>query len=240
MKGYHREIGLSDERLAKRCGVGYSQIYMARTRNVDSDNAEKISRGVANILELSEKERLLLKAEIIGYPGNLLRAWLGNAADVSRLLDVPDPTARAILDPEKTITYKSGSHALEKRRKLGAPSFVTAGATLLPLCALSLAWFAERRPHKGAGALCREPQRALRPPGVPRGVEASITAVGPPSRRSRARCPGLDLDELRGSKADVDNSRILCDYALSKIPTNAHNQQKGAIDETQSGEGSES
>lgn len=123
MNRYFREINLPGARLARRCGVSHSQVYMARTRNVGPDNAEKISRGVANILGLSEEDRLL-KAEIIGYPGNPLRAWLGNAADVSRLLDVPDPTAREILDPEKAITYKSGSRALQKLRKLGAPSFV--------------------------------------------------------------------------------------------------------------------
>ena len=124
MRRYFREINLSGSRLAKRCGVSHSQIHMARTRNVGSDNAEKISRGVANILGLSEKDRLLLKAEIIGYPGNLLRAWLGNSTDVSRLLDVPERTADEILKPEKSITHKSGSRALKKLRELEAPNFV--------------------------------------------------------------------------------------------------------------------
>ena len=40
--------------LAKRCGVAYSQIYMAHTHNVGADNAQKISRTVALILGLSE------------------------------------------------------------------------------------------------------------------------------------------------------------------------------------------
>lgn len=43
---------------------------MARTRNVGPGNSEKMSRGVASILGLSEDDRLLLKVEIIGYPGN--------------------------------------------------------------------------------------------------------------------------------------------------------------------------
>ncbi|CAN5898775.1 hypothetical protein BH23ACT11_BH23ACT11_18060 [soil metagenome] len=125
MNGYFREVGLPGKRLAKRCGVSHSQIYMARKRNVGPDNAERISRGVANILGLAEENRLRLKAEIMGHPGNLLRAWLGNVADVARLLDIPEPTAREILDPGKAITHKSGSRALERLRELGAPGFLT-------------------------------------------------------------------------------------------------------------------
>jgi hypothetical protein len=124
MNGYFREIGLPGARLAWRCGVAHSQLFMARKRNVGPDNAGKISRGVSAILGISERERLELKAEIMGYPGNLLRAWLGNAADVERLLDVPHPTAAEILDPEKAITHKSGARALEKLRRLGDPDFV--------------------------------------------------------------------------------------------------------------------
>jgi hypothetical protein len=71
MRRYFREVGLSGKQLAKRCGVAYSQIYMARTHNVGADNAQKISRTVALILGLSERDRLELKAEIIGVPGSL-------------------------------------------------------------------------------------------------------------------------------------------------------------------------
>jgi hypothetical protein len=125
MNRYFREINLPGQRLAKRCGVSHSQIYMARKRNVGLDNAEKISRSVANILGLSERDRLELKAEIMGHPGDLLRAWLGGPARVSRLLDIPEPTAREILDSEKAITHKSGNRALEKLQKMSAPDFVT-------------------------------------------------------------------------------------------------------------------
>ncbi len=97
---------------------------MARNRNVGADNAEKISRSVANILGLSEQERLELKAEIMGHPGDLLWAWFGGPAGASRLLDIPELTAREILDPEKAITNKSGTRAVEKLRELGAPNFV--------------------------------------------------------------------------------------------------------------------
>jgi len=45
MRRYFQEINMPGARLARRCGVSHSQIYMARTRNVGADNAEKISRG---------------------------------------------------------------------------------------------------------------------------------------------------------------------------------------------------
>ena len=124
MNRYFREINLPGKRLAKRCDVSHSQVYMARRRNVGPDNAEKISRGVANILGLSERERLELKAEIMGHPENLLWAWFGGPARASRLLKVPEPTAREILDPGKSITHKSGSRALDKLRRMEAPEFV--------------------------------------------------------------------------------------------------------------------
>ena len=71
MRRYFREVGLPGKQLAKRCGVAYSQIYMARTHNVGADNAQKISRTIALILSLSERDRLELKAEIMGRPGGL-------------------------------------------------------------------------------------------------------------------------------------------------------------------------
>jgi transcriptional regulator with XRE-family HTH domain len=124
MGHYFRLVNLPGKRLAKRCGVSHSQIYMARTRNVGADNAEKISHGVASILALSETERLELKAEIMGHPGDLLRAYLGGPRKASRLLDIPESTASEILDEEKSVTHKSGAQALERLREAGAPGFV--------------------------------------------------------------------------------------------------------------------
>ena len=118
MRRYFQEINLPGARLARRCGVSHSQIYMARKRNVGADNAEKISRGITNILGLSEKERLRLKAEIMGHPGELVRAYLGNAQKAARLLDVPEPTAAEILDESKSVTHKSGAWALETPRSI--------------------------------------------------------------------------------------------------------------------------
>ena len=44
--------------------------YGARTQSVRSDIVEKISRGMTDILELSEQERVKLKAEIMEHPGD--------------------------------------------------------------------------------------------------------------------------------------------------------------------------
>src|SRR5215218_8953898 len=85
MRRYFREIGLPGKQLAKRCGVAYSQIYMARTHNVGADNAQKISRTIALILRLSERDRLQLKAEIMGRPGEFVRAWFGNPTTARNL-----------------------------------------------------------------------------------------------------------------------------------------------------------
>lgn len=99
-------------------------MYMARERNVGPGNAEKISRGVADTLGLSEGNRLLLKAKIMGYPGDLPRAWLGNVSDAARLPDAPEPTASEILDPARTITHRSGERALRALREMNAPEAV--------------------------------------------------------------------------------------------------------------------
>ena len=124
MGHYFRLINLPGKRLAWRCGVAHSQIYMARTRNVGADNAEKISRGMALILALPETKRLELKAEIMGRPGDLMRAALGDPEKAARLLGVPWSVAEEILDEEKTITHRSGVRALQRLKEMGAPAFV--------------------------------------------------------------------------------------------------------------------
>src|SRR5215218_2990600 len=102
MRRYFQEIGLSGKRLAKKCGVSHSQIYMARTRNVGADNAEKIAHGIALMLSFSENERLELKAEIMGYPGDLVRAYFGSSKSAMKLLDVPEPTDLELINVEKS------------------------------------------------------------------------------------------------------------------------------------------
>lgn len=45
MRRYFERIGLSGKRLAERCGVSHSQVYMARKRTIGADNAMKIAGG---------------------------------------------------------------------------------------------------------------------------------------------------------------------------------------------------
>ncbi len=58
----------SPKRKQTRSGLGY--LYVARTQSVRSNNAEKTSRGMAHILDLSEQERPELEAEIMEHPGD--------------------------------------------------------------------------------------------------------------------------------------------------------------------------
>jgi len=59
-------LGMSDNALSKRCGVHHTQIWTARNYTVRKGNAEKIASFVARELGLSAREKLELKAEIMG------------------------------------------------------------------------------------------------------------------------------------------------------------------------------
>ena len=124
MRRCFREVGLPGKQPAKRCGVAYSQIYMARTYNVGADNAQKISRTIALILRLSERDRLELKAEIMVRLGEFVCAWFGNPTTARHLPDVHRRVAAEIVDEEKSIAHRSGLWALEKQRMIGAPEIV--------------------------------------------------------------------------------------------------------------------
>lgn len=124
MRRYFREINLPGKRLAGRCGVSHSQIYMARKRNVGSDNAEKISRGVAGILGLYEDDRLRLKAEIMGHPENLVRAYLGDGHTAAKKLDMEPTTGAVVVHPTKPLGYRPGNRALRELERMDAPEVV--------------------------------------------------------------------------------------------------------------------
>jgi hypothetical protein len=112
MRRYFDEINLSGKQLARECGVSHSQMYMARKRNVGADNAEKISRRMAMKLGLSYEDRLRLKAEIMGHPENLVRAYFGSGADAARKLGVSIETGDDLVHPEKTVAHSTGTRAL--------------------------------------------------------------------------------------------------------------------------------
>lgn len=58
---YVREARLSGKELAERCSISHSRIYVARTQCVSSNNAERISHGMAHNPDIPEEERLELK-----------------------------------------------------------------------------------------------------------------------------------------------------------------------------------
>jgi hypothetical protein len=97
---YFREVGLSRKELANRRGVRYYRVYVARTQSVRLNNAEKISRGMAHNLDLSEQERLEPKAGIIGHHGDRVLAYFGFNRRVMKLLGVSGPTALELVDLE--------------------------------------------------------------------------------------------------------------------------------------------
>ena len=126
MNRYFQEINLPGKRLARRCGVSHSQIYMARRRNVGPDYAEQISRGVANILGLFEKNRLLLKAEIMGHPDNQVRAYLGSGADAATALGEDLPIGEAVVSETKTLAHASGRGVIRKLKEMRVQEEVVA------------------------------------------------------------------------------------------------------------------
>ena len=94
------------------------------THNVRADNAQKISRTVALILGLSERDRLELKAEIMGRPGSLYAPGLATPQRLHTYWTFTAGVAAEIVDEEKSIAHRSGLWALEKQRKIGAPEIV--------------------------------------------------------------------------------------------------------------------
>lgn len=134
VRSYVDAIGLSSKALAKVCGVSHSQMYMARTRNVGADNAEKISRGIAGRLGLSEEDRLYLKAEIMGHPDNLVRAYLGDGPDAGEKLDMDPSAGAAVVHLTKPLNNRSGKRAVRALEQMGAPAAVVEAvrARILP------------------------------------------------------------------------------------------------------------
>lgn len=115
--------GLSGKALAKACGVSHSQMYMARERNVGAKNAEKIASGIAGRLGLSMEERLALKAEIMGHPGNLVRACLGDGREAARKLGEGEAVGGRVVGGGE-IPHAPGLRVLQRLEGMGAPSFV--------------------------------------------------------------------------------------------------------------------
>lgn len=120
MLGYASELDMSDEVLSRRAGVGYSQVYMARTRHVGADNASKIARAVGRLLSLSYFEELELKAEIMGDPGNIAHAYLGNGKEIAERLGEEHSIGMALVRG-KPLSNKAGQRVVQKLEQMNAP-----------------------------------------------------------------------------------------------------------------------
>jgi hypothetical protein len=124
MKYYLRITGLSSKALSKKCGVSHSQMYMARNRNVGPENAEKIASCVSRLLGLTLTEKLELKAEIIGEPRNLTKAYLGGAYETARIMDEHAQEVGKVVSPGVEIPHALGTRVLAKLEEMDAPDFV--------------------------------------------------------------------------------------------------------------------
>ncbi len=125
-KSYALLIGEDTATLARLAGVSRSRIYAALDPDISlgHGNARKIAAYIARRLELSEREELELRAELIGTPGNLVRAYLGTRTQAMDLLGIDPENAGRILEPEGRIYHGAGLRAVERLKEIGAPEYV--------------------------------------------------------------------------------------------------------------------
>ncbi len=72
---------------------------------------------------LSFKERLELKAEIMGHPDNLIRAYLGGSREAAKVLDEYESAAQNVVGSQQ-IPHAPGVRILRRLEEMGAPDFV--------------------------------------------------------------------------------------------------------------------
>jgi hypothetical protein len=125
-KSYVLSLGEDTATLSRGAGVSRSRIYAALEpeKALGHENARKIARYVSSRLRLSEREELGLRAELVGTPGNLVRAYLGTKLQAADLLGIDPDNATRVLDPEGRIYHGAGLRALERLEKLGSPDYI--------------------------------------------------------------------------------------------------------------------
>jgi len=125
-KSYALLIGEDTATFAREAGVSRSRIYAASDPKISLGhvNARKIARYIASRLDLSEREELELRAELIGTPGNVVRAYLGTRTQATDLLSIDPDNAGRILEPEGRIYHGAGLRAVERLKEMGAPEYV--------------------------------------------------------------------------------------------------------------------
>jgi len=124
MLGYFEQLEMTSANLAHLAGVSRSQVVMARTRSVGPDNGRKIVHAVGQRLGLSPVDRLLLFAEIRGYPASLVLAFFGSVGEIERSVGIDTGTAGDIAVPGRPISVHTGKRLLERLREMDAPEAV--------------------------------------------------------------------------------------------------------------------
>ncbi len=125
-KSYVLVIGEDTATLAREAGVSRSRIYTALKPSgaLGHNNARKIAAYVAARLKLSDREELALRAELLGTPENLVRAYLGTKPQTADLLGIDPENAGRILEPEGRIYHGAGLRAVERLKEMGAPEYI--------------------------------------------------------------------------------------------------------------------
>lgn len=123
MTRYFDALGLTGAEFARRAGISHSQVYMARNRHVGSRNAARIAAAVARLMPLSADEELALKAEIMGHPEDLVRAYLGSGKEAAETLGEEPSIGIALVGGEE-ISNKAGRRVLAALEAMRAPQEV--------------------------------------------------------------------------------------------------------------------
>jgi hypothetical protein len=125
-KSYALQIGEDTATLAREAGVSRSRIYAALDPHISlgHHNAQKIARYIASRLDLSDREELELRAELLGTPANLVRAYLGTRTQTMDLLGIDPENAGRVLEPDGRIYHGAGLRAVERLQEMGAPEYV--------------------------------------------------------------------------------------------------------------------
>jgi lambda repressor-like predicted transcriptional regulator/AraC-like DNA-binding protein len=117
-------VGLHDAAVARLCGLSRTNLARARYKHLGAENSELLSLCLARELGLSDEERLSLKAEVMGRPGNLVRAYFESIEDTVEAFGVSRHTALEILDPEQEINGNNAAQIIERLGWGDVPAFV--------------------------------------------------------------------------------------------------------------------
>jgi hypothetical protein len=124
LRRYLDALGEPVSTIARKAGVGRGRMHDAVNHGVGLDNASKIAAYFGRVLDLSEREELELRAELMGTPDNLVRAYLGSVPRAAYVLGIDEANATKLLEPEGSISYAAGLQAQAALREMNAPEHV--------------------------------------------------------------------------------------------------------------------